>query len=195
MNFEQWRHYARGLFFEFFKRPEQALAAYRAALQHNPQFVQAARCLGYLHAQRREYQLADDYYLLVLRAHADDTDTWFNLGYLRDQAAQHARAIEAFQAATNLRPKHDRAWYGLGLAYAALGQHENAVSALQHTAELQSMNGHAWYALGMAYHHNHQPDKVKEVALHLSRFDPALTRQLVKDAERADLTHLIHELR
>ena len=194
MNFDQWRYYVRGIFFEFFKRPELAIASYRAALRHNPNFIQAARCLGYLHAQRREYQDAEDYYLLVLRAQDGDADTWFNLGYLRDQAGRHAQAIEAFQETVTRRPKHDRAWYGLGLAHAALGQHEKAVAALQHTAELQPMNGHAWYALGMAYHHHHQPDKVKEVVIHLSRFDPALTRQLLKEAQRNDLSHLIHEL-
>lgn len=194
MNFDQWRHYGRGLFFEFFKRQEQAIEAYRAALRHNPDFIQAARCLGYLHAQRHEYQDAEDYYLLVLRTQGQEADTWFNLGYLRDQAGRHAPAIEAFQEAVKHNPKHDRAWYGLGHAHAALGQHEKAAEALQHAAELQPMNGHAWYALGMAYHHNHQPEKVKDVALHLSRFDPALTRRLVLESEHADLNHLIHEL-
>ena len=56
------------------------------------------------------------------------------------------------------------------------------------------MNGHAWYALGMAYHHAHQPEKVKEVALHMVRFDPAMTRQLIKEAERADLARERTEL-
>jgi len=35
---------------------------------------------------------------------------------------------------------------------------------------------------------------VKEVALHMVRFDPAMTRQLIKEAERADLAHLVQDL-
>jgi tetratricopeptide (TPR) repeat protein len=94
-----------------------------------------------------------------------------------------------------LNPKLDRAWYGMGLAYAALGQHADAAQALQQAATLQPMNPHAWYNLGMAYHQLHQPDKVKEVVKHLHRFDPKMTRQLIRDAERTDLAHLVKDLR
>lgn len=194
MNYDQWRHYLRGLFFEAVKRPERAIAAYGESLRHNPNFAQAARCLGYLHAARNDIQDAEDYFLLALRL-KPNADMWFNLGFVRDRHGRREAAIEAFREAVQLNPKLDRAWYGMGLAHAALGRHDEAAQALQRAAELQPMNGHAWYALGMAYHHCNQPDKVKEVALHMARFDPKLTRQLIRDAERGDLSHLIHDLR
>lgn len=194
MNYDQWRHYLRGLFFEVIKRPEQAIAAYRETLRHNPQFPQAARCLGYLHAARQEYAEAEDYYLMAQRL-APNADTWFNLGFIREQLGRKEQAIEAFREAVALNPKLDRAWYGMGLVHAALGDHAQAAEALQRAAELQPMNGHAWYALGMAYHHTHQPDKVKEVALHMLRFDPILTKRLIQEAERSDLVDLVRDVR
>lgn len=194
MKFEPWRHYLRGLLFEAIKRPQSAIAAYREALRHDPDFAQAAKCLGYLHATRHEFEAAADYYLHVLRLKPGDAETWFNLGFIRDQAHDLPGAIEAFHEAVRLKPTLDRAWYGMGMAHAAQGRHTEAVEALARAAELQPMNSHAWYALGMAYHHNHQPDKVGEVARHLLRFDPVMTRRLIQEAERADLAHLVKDL-
>ncbi|PWB56526.1 MAG: hypothetical protein C3F18_04960 [Nitrosomonadales bacterium] len=194
MKFDPWRHYLRGLLFEALKRPQPAIEAYREALRHDPEFAQAARCLAYLHAARNEHEQAAGYYLLALRLKPGDAESWFNLGFIRDQAHDKPGAIEAFCEAVRLKPTLDRAWYGMGMAHAALGQHQEAVTALARAAELQPMNGHAWYALGMACHHSHQPGKVSEIVHHLLRFDPAMTRRLIQDAERADLARLVQDL-
>lgn len=193
MKFDPWRHYLRGLLFEMFKKPERAIEAYRLALKHDPAFAQAANCMGYLHAARNAYDEAEDYFLLGLRL-KPNADVYFNLGFIRDKAGRKEKAVEAFREAVRLKPTLDRAWYGMGLALGALGQHQEAAKALEEAGRLQPMNGHAWYALGMAYHHAHQPEKVKEVALHMVRFDPAMTRQLIKEAERGDLAHLVKDL-
>lgn len=194
MNFDAWRHYWRGQFLSQIKRPEQALAAYHDALDANPNFAQAAHCLGYLHAQRKEYPAAEKYFQLALqlRPHAR---AWYNLGFMRDQQGQKELAIEAFKHAVELDPKLDLAWYGLGMAYAALGQHEAAVNALEQAAFLVPRNTHVWYALGMAHHHAHSPDKVAAAARHLSRINPHMTRHLIQETERNDLRHLIAELK
>jgi len=94
-----------------------------------------------------------------------------------------------------LEPKFDRAWYGLGLAQAALGRHAEAAQALERTAQFQPMNPHAWYQLGMAWHRLHDPDKVKGVVEHLHRFDRHMARRLIRDTERADLAHMVADLK
>jgi tetratricopeptide (TPR) repeat protein len=194
MSFDPWRHYLRGLMFEALKRPHSAVAEYRLALHHNPDFIQAARCLGYLHAAQKSYGEAEPYLLQITQLAPKDAETWFNLGYVREQAGNKPGAIEAFRSAVDIKPKLDRAWFGLGLAHASLGQHPEAAQALEKAAALQPMNAHAWYNLGMAYHHCHQPEKVVEVVQHLHRFDPVMTRHLIQDAERADLAHLVKDL-
>jgi len=40
MNYEHWRHYARGWLFHFFGREESAFAAFSTAFLLNPQDVQ-----------------------------------------------------------------------------------------------------------------------------------------------------------
>jgi len=130
----------------------------------------------------------------VLAADPGNAVAHFNLGFVLDKLGRFEAAIVAFREATCLNPKIDRAWYGLGLSLAALGQHDDAAKALHEAATLQPMNPHAWYQLGMAHHTLQHADKVTEVAMHLLRFDPRMTRRLIRDTARADLDYLVKDL-
>lgn len=195
MNFDLWRHYLRARLFEMLGKDQRAAAEYQQALQHNPRFARAASGLGYLDARQERYHEAARWFQTSLDIDPNNANVQFNLGFIHDKHGQREEAIAAFREAVRLNPKLDRAWFGLGLANAALGRHAEAVAAFQEAAALQPMNAHAWYCLGMAHHHSHDPDKVKEVIEHLFRFDPVMTRQLIRDAERSDLAHLVHDLK
>jgi len=194
MNYEHWRHYARGWLFHFVGKTEPAYEAYALAFRHDRQDAQSARHLAAIAAQRQDYRLAERWFLEVLRIAPDDADSHFNLGYVREQMKELGQAIASFKEATRLKPTLDRAWYGMGLAHAALGEHAAAATALREAARLQPMNGHAWYQLGMAYHHNGEPKKVEQVVNKLLEFDPKFTRQLIKDSGREDLAHRLPEM-
>ena len=191
---EHWQYYLRGRLLELFGLKVQAIAAYREATRVKPEFLRPTNRVAYLLASQERFGEAEPYFQAVLRADPGNAVAHFNLGYTFDKRGQHAKAIGAFREAVRLNPKIDRAWYGLGLSHAALGQHEAAAKALHEAATLQPMNPHAWYALGMAYHTLHNPEKVKEVVMHLLRFDPKMTRKLIHDAERSDLAHLVKDL-
>ncbi len=194
MNFDAQRHALRGGLMLMFRREEAAIAAYRDALAVQPDMLKALRTLGFLLAEKKDYGGAEAMLARAAELAPDDAGTWFNLGYVRDKATRRRPAIEAFQRAIALNAKLDRAWYGMGLAHAALGEHEEAAKALEEAATLQGMNGHAWYALGMAHHHCHRPDKVKDIAEHMARFDPQMAKKLIQETERADLMHLVAHL-
>ena len=194
MNYEHWRHYARGWVFHFIGKNDLAYEAYETALRIAPQDVQSARHLAAIAAQRQDYPRAEQWFLEVLRITPEDADSHYNLGFVREQMKAQRLAIESFKEAVRLKPALDRAWYGMGLAHAALGEHAEAAVALREAARLQPMNGHALYQLGMAYHHNGEPDKVDKVVGKLLEFDPKITRQLIKDCGREDLAHLLPEM-
>ena len=193
MNFDQWRGFLRGRLLERFKRTDDAIQAYHEALKANPQFARAARSLGYLYAQNKQLQDAEDYLLLALRL-APDANSWYNLGFIRDQEGHREQAIEAFQEALKLDRRHDRAWYGLGLALSHLGRHTDAVDAFEHAAQLEPRNPYIWHALGMAQHHCNEPEKVAAVTKKLSQLNLHLTRHLIQETERNDLRYLVREL-
>lgn len=194
MNFEQYRHYYRGYFFETFKRPAKAIEAYRLALHHAPQFAKAAACIAHIHAMQEQFDEAERYFLEAVRLAPTQAEMHFNLGYVRDRQGRHEQAIASFTEAVRLKKTIDRAWYGIGMAHAALGRHEEAAKALEEAARLQPMHSHAWYALGMASHRSHNPDRVKEIVMYLHRIDPIMCRRLIQEADRADLAYLVKDL-
>jgi tetratricopeptide (TPR) repeat protein len=189
-----WQFYVRGRLLEALQRRQGAMAAYRNALEVAPAFHRAENRLAYLLASEGKFAEAERHFRAVLRHDPHNAVAYFNLGYACDQCGRFVDAIAAFREAVRLNPKIDRAWYGMGLSHARLGQHEEAAAALHEAATLQPMNPHAWYQLGMAYHTLQRNDKMEEVARHLLRFDPRMTRRLILDAGRTDLAHLVKDL-
>jgi len=195
MNLEAWHHRLRARLFELLRQPDKAMAEYRTALRLDPVSAQAARALAFLLTSREQYAEAEQYFREALRLEPQRAATWFNLGFMYDKQREPTKAIEAFGEVVRINPGFDRAWYGMGLCQVALGQHEAAVKSFEQAGQLQPMNPHAWYHLGLAQHALHRPDKVKEVIEYLHRFDPKMTRQLIQDTGRSDLTHLIADLK
>lgn len=194
MNYDHWRHYARGWLFYFIGKLDAAYAAFVEAFRIDPRDVQSARHLAAIAGKRECWVVAESWFEKVVALAPEDADSWFNLGFVRERAHKAEAAIVAFREAVRLKPELDRAWYGMGLAHARLGQHEQAAQDFEEAARLQPMNGEAFYHLGMALHHAHQPDGVTAVVEKLVTFDPKRARKLAQDTQRADLMKLIPEL-
>ena len=191
MNYEHWRHYARGWLLHFFAREDSAFEAFSQAFRIDPKDVKSARHLAAIAANKQRFDVADKWFVAALELTPDDGPNWFNLGFVRERAGRSRDAIAAFAEAVRLMPTLDRAWYGMGLAHARLGGHAEAAAAFAKSVELQPMNAEGFYQWGMACHHANQPDQVKAIIGRLAGFDPKHALKLVKDAERADLAHLI----
>jgi tetratricopeptide (TPR) repeat protein len=194
MNFDHFRFTLRAVAFEWLRQPERALSAYVDSFRADPGDVRAARSVAWIHAQKQRWADAAAWFDKALEIEPEHADTWFNLGYAREHSGNRAGALEAFSRASELNPKHDRAWYGQGMIHAHLGEHAAAAENLERAAQLQPMNGVAWYALGMARHHCNEPDRVEAVIRHLAEHEPQTARRLIRDAERADLAHLVAHL-
>lgn len=194
MNLRTWSHFYRGRVLERLGRIEAAVEAYRLALATDPRFARAADALGYLHAGRKDYAAAERWLSESVRLAPRNAHAWFNLGFVREAQGRHEEAIAAFSETVRLNPVFDRAWYGMGMCHATLGRHDEAAKSLGEAATLQPMNGFAWYQLGMAYHALRQPEKVKEVVEHMFRYDPRMTRKLIRDADRADLAFMVKDM-
>ena len=191
---EHWQYYLRGRLLELFGLKPQAIAAYAEAARVKPDFLRPTNRIAYLLASQERYAEAEPYFRAVLRADPRNAVAHFNLGYTLEKRGQFDKAVLEFREATRLNPKLDRAWYGLGLAHAELRQHHEAAKALEQAATLQQMNPHAWYQLRMALHLTGNTERFEQVALHLLRFDPKMTRRLIVDSGRSDLSHLVRDL-
>ncbi|MFN4148997.1 MAG: tetratricopeptide repeat protein [Rhodocyclaceae bacterium] len=194
MNYDHWRHYARGWLFHFLGKTDIAYEAYVRAFAADPRDAQSARHLAAIAAERKRWDVAESWLEKVLELVPGDADGWFNLGFVREHAGKAPSAIVAFKEAVRLKPGQDRAWYGMGLAHARLGEHAAAAAAFAEAARLQPLNGEAFYQWGMALHHAHRPEEVTKVVEKLVAFDPKRAKKLVQDAGRADLIKLIPDL-
>lgn len=194
MNFEHWRHYARGWLLHFLGCEEAAFSEYESAFRLRPDDVEAARHMAAIAARGEHFDAAEKWFTEALRLAPDDADTHFNLGFVREAMGKSLEAVDAFAEAVRLKPALDRAWYGMGLALARLARHLDAAAAFDKACQLQPMNSEAFYQLGMARHHANDSAGVRNVVVRLLRFDPKRARKLVLDTERADLKHLIPEL-
>jgi tetratricopeptide (TPR) repeat protein len=194
MNFDHWRHYARGWLFHFFAQEQRAFDSFATAFRIDNQDVRSARHLAAIAANQQKFEIAEQWFEVALALTPDDGANWFNLGFVRERMGKPQAAIDAFTRAVELVPSQDRAWYGMGLAHARLGRHAEAAVALEKAVELQPMNGEGWYQLGMAYHHANHPNHVKRIVKRLVDFEPKRAKKLAQDAERADLMTLIPEL-
>jgi tetratricopeptide (TPR) repeat protein len=191
---DHWRYYLQGRVLELFGRKPQAIDAYGEAARAQAGFLQPVNRAAYLLASLNRFAEAEPHFRKVLMAEPENAVAHFNLGYTLDNLGRHEQAVVEFTEAARLRPGLDRAWYGLGLAQAALGRHPEAAAALEEAAKLQPMNPHAWYQLGMALHVCGRTERFDQVALHLLRFDPRMTRRMIVDSGRSDLAHLVKDL-
>lgn len=191
MNFDTLRLGMRARLFVLLNQTSRAIDAYTQLLRFDGRSPRTLNTLACLCVGEKRFPEAEQYFAEALEREPGNAEARFNLGFVREHLGRHEEAIEAFCEAVRLKPSIDRAWYGMGLCYAAQGRHDEAARALQKAAELQPMNPYAWYNLGMAYHALNDPDQVKAVIERLSGFDPKMTRKLVQDAGRADLSHLL----
>lgn len=193
MNYDYFRHYARAWLLHFFGREEKAFNEYAAAYRLQPNSVQAARNLAFIAARRKQFGVADKWFVEALRLAPGDAGMHFNHGYVLEQDGRAREATAAFAEVVRLNPSFDLAWFGMGMSQARLGEHAEAAAAFAKAAELQPMNGEAFYQWAMACHHAHQPERVAEIAKRLAGFEPKRALKLIKDAERPDLKHLVPE--
>lgn len=193
LNLRYWQHYCRARILQHIRRPDAAVAEYRLALQYAPDSMRAAHALGALYAKRGNYAEAEQWLAHAARIEPR-AGIFYNLGYVREKLGQPERSLEAFAEATRLNPKLDRAWYGMGLCHAHLGRHEAAAKALEEAATLEASNPVVWYQLGMAYHALGERAKLKEVIEHLFRFNPMMTRKLIRETNFRELDHLVKDL-
>jgi tetratricopeptide (TPR) repeat protein len=191
---DHWRYYIQGRLVEALNQREAAISAYREALRVKPDFHRCTNRIAYLLASMDRFADAEKHFREALRLDPENAVAHFNLGYTLEKLGRHDDAIASFRHSTRINPKIDRAWYGMGLCLAHGGRHGEAAAALEEAALLQPMNPHAWYALGMANHASGNPARLKEVIMHLHRFDPRMSRRLIRESGSTELEYLVKDL-
>jgi len=111
--------------------PEEAMAAYRRALELDPDLADAHVNLGRLLHERGEIAEAERHYRLALAARPDDTTAAYNLGVVLQDLGRLREAADAYVAALELDRTLADAHYNLSGIYEQLGEPEAAFRHLR----------------------------------------------------------------
>ncbi len=99
---------------------EQAICAYRSALQADPRFADAHCNLGTAHFSRGQRELARGCYEEALRHDPEHVEANFNLGSLLEEEGQREAALHRYKAANRADPLFPDAQLNLALLYEQL---------------------------------------------------------------------------
>jgi tetratricopeptide (TPR) repeat protein len=87
--------------------------------------------LGNAYFERKEFDLAIEYYSRAAYLQTDDSTIFYNLAAAFSNSGFYQQAIEAYQKAVEIEPQMGLAHNGLAFAYYQLKKYEQAAQHLQ----------------------------------------------------------------
>jgi len=121
---ESWFEHGSDL--EYDDAPEEAMAAYRRALELDASLPDAHLNLGRLLHERGETAEAESHYRQALAVRPEDATAAFNLGVALQDLGHLRDAAKAYEAALGSEPGYADAHYNLAGVYEKLGEKESA---------------------------------------------------------------------
>jgi tetratricopeptide (TPR) repeat protein len=128
---------------------QDAEAAYRRALQIEPQNPDALALLGCVCSELKKHDEAVELIEKALKLDPQAPLFHFHLGNAFEKAGKHDRAEAAFACATAIAPQWVEAWYNLGNAQNSQAKKDAAHATFERVLKLQSQHVLAHNNLGM----------------------------------------------
>jgi tetratricopeptide (TPR) repeat protein len=130
-------HIRRGAAFEQAGKLDEAINEQLAALQLNPQVVQAHINLISLYGRLGQFEKAVENYQAALNLNSNQTDLHYNYGVLLLKQGKQQEAQRAFQQALQINPYSSEAHNNLGSLYEQQGQLDEALREFQEALKNQ----------------------------------------------------------
>jgi tetratricopeptide (TPR) repeat protein/capsular polysaccharide biosynthesis protein len=127
---------------------EEAIAAYRHAIELNPDLSWSHHNLGEALAKLGELNEAIASYRRAIELNPDFSWSYHHLGDALDRQQHWEEAVVAFGRAIELNPQHFGSYCGLGQSLVKLGQLDEAIAAYRRASELDPEADWIQYRLG-----------------------------------------------
>jgi Tfp pilus assembly protein PilF len=159
-------------------RYQEALDAYRKALDVDPDSVTAYNGIGVVSTRMKRYDEAVASYDQALRRDPDSAWTRSNLGLAYLEMRKYPEAIETLRQAVKSMPDLSVAHLNLGIAYAKTEQYRAAAASYQEAIRLSPSLADAYFGLGLVYLALH--DRKAALRQHeiLQQIDPEQAKKL-----------------
>jgi Tfp pilus assembly protein PilF len=133
--------YQLGRYYQLQNRYTQAAEAYRSALRHDPDNIDAHSALGSIYSIQGKYDAAIAEFTSILKTAPQLAYIHNNMGYAHYLQGDHAAAVAAFEQAIALEPQNLRALNNLGLAHQKMGDAKKSRVAFSQAAQIPGATG------------------------------------------------------
>ena len=99
--------YAYGEIYRVQERFDEAISAYRKAIEIDPPYAKAFQKLGLLLADRKQYDDAETVLTQAIRKEPKNPLPYLALAQVQQQQKKNARALENYEKFLDLAPKND----------------------------------------------------------------------------------------
>jgi tetratricopeptide (TPR) repeat protein len=130
--------------------PNEAIAAFRNAIELKPDYADAYYNLGVALSDKGQYDEAIAANRKAIELKPDYTDAYYNLGIALFDKGQYDEAIAAYRKALELKPDYALAYNNLGNTLLEKGQYDEAIASLRKAIELKPDYALAHRNLGRA---------------------------------------------
>ena len=112
--------------------------------------------------QKKNYQVAIDYYNEVLKVEPKHLDTYNNLGAVFHVLGDNKKAISYIEKVIEIDPKHVEANNNLGVVFQSLNEYQKAINCYEKAKVLKPDHTISLYNLGVALYSSKQYKKASE---------------------------------
>jgi tetratricopeptide (TPR) repeat protein len=119
-------------------RPDDAVAAYQAAISQAPGYARAMNGLGSALFRLNKREEAMEQFKNAIAADPTVELAYFNLGYCARKLGEFPTAVTAYEQYVKLAPKDADGFYGLGESYRQTGKPQEAIGAFEKFVSLSS---------------------------------------------------------
>lgn len=120
-------HYALGLVYRDWGRPEEEIQAYKQAIKLKPDYASAYERLGSRYLKSKKYPEAVETFKQLTALKPGDANVPNNMGEAYLGMNLMSDAVAAFRQAIQLKPDLGKAYYNLGRSLLAMGNRDGAL--------------------------------------------------------------------
>ena len=129
-------------------RNEEAIEAYRQAININPREAYPYQGLGYVLSNLGRNEEAIEAYRQAISIDPKFTNPYNGLGNALSDLGRNEEALDAYKQAININPKEAYSYDGLGNALGALGRKEEAIKAYKQAISIDPKYTNPYNGLG-----------------------------------------------
>jgi tetratricopeptide (TPR) repeat protein len=140
-----------------------AIAVYQRASSLDPRNAKIHSGIGYLYAQKANFQAALASYRRALGIDPNNGDFFYAVGYIKANLGDTKGAKEAYRKAIQINRNNINAYLGLGVTQSRLGDYEAAMWAYEQAMNIDRNNPQTYELMGSMFKNRRKAKEAKNV--------------------------------